>query len=613
MRQLATHLVLLGAIATAVFFTNLGGARLWDRDEPRNAGCAAEMLARGDWVTPVFDGQLRTHKPALLYWFMMSAYAVFGVDEFSARFWSAALGLGTVLCTYAIGRRLFEPGVGLWAGIVLATSLMFGVAARAATPDSVLIFFTTAATLVYVLAAFPVRQAAARRDDDAPPGLFPRSWWAAVAIYGVMGLAVLAKGPVGLVLPTAVIGMYLLIVRLPPRAAAEDFGECSRWSRLATLARCLARPFAPGHFLSTCWSMRPITAVATVLAVAGPWYLWVGLRTNGAWLEGFLLEHNVGRAAGAMEGHGGPIIYYPIALLIGLFPWSVLAAPLLCELAKNFKQRVRWRFGLIFAAGWVGVYVSLFSLASTKLPSYITPCYPGAALLIGNLLHRWTQGELSLGKRSSGLAWVVLAIAGVAILVGAPIAAHWLLPGEEWLGLVGLAPIAGAVAGWRWACSRPRWATAALAVSAVVLMIALFAIGAVRVDRRRQHEALLHVVHSRPLTAPLGAYGVLEPSWVFYARRPIEELVHRPNDTSPRAFTTDPFGRRVRRADLHRFLDHPHAMVITTDRNYERIRHELRGDVEVLATTPYFLKDETLILLGRNPAQANRRIARPLR
>jgi len=126
--------LIVAATAAVVFFTNLGGPSLWDRDEPRNAGCAAEMWERGDWIVPTFNDELRAHKPALLYWLMMTAYAVGGVNEFSARFWSAALGAATCLLTYGIGSRLYRPSVGLWAGVALATALNFGVAARAATP-----------------------------------------------------------------------------------------------------------------------------------------------------------------------------------------------------------------------------------------------------------------------------------------------------------------------------------------------------------------------------------------------------------------------------------------------------------------------------------------------
>jgi 4-amino-4-deoxy-L-arabinose transferase-like glycosyltransferase len=72
-----------------LLFWNLGVPRLWDEDEPRNASCAREMMERGDWITPTFNGQLRTDKPILLYWLMRGSYTVFGPTEFAARFWSA--------------------------------------------------------------------------------------------------------------------------------------------------------------------------------------------------------------------------------------------------------------------------------------------------------------------------------------------------------------------------------------------------------------------------------------------------------------------------------------------------------------------------------------------
>jgi 4-amino-4-deoxy-L-arabinose transferase-like glycosyltransferase len=235
MAQLLKHYALILAVAGAALFFNLGAARLWDRDEPRNAGCTAEMLARGDWVVPYFNGSIRAHKPVLLYWCMMSAYAVFGQNEFAARFWSALFGLGTVLCTYHIGRRLFTGEVGLWAALALATSLMFDVAARAATPDSTLIFFSTAAILAYVLATFPAQEEDETLATDAaaappkprpyhellgPDELFPASLWSAGVLYALLGLAALAKGPVGVILPMAVIGLFLLILRLPAEEAS---------------------------------------------------------------------------------------------------------------------------------------------------------------------------------------------------------------------------------------------------------------------------------------------------------------------------------------------------------------------------------------------------------
>ena len=100
MKQTSLHILLLTAVSVVIFFTSLGGVRLWDRDEPRNAGCAIEMMQRGDMVVPIFNSELRYQKPAMLYWLMISAYQVFGVSEFAARFWSAVLGTGSVVLTY---------------------------------------------------------------------------------------------------------------------------------------------------------------------------------------------------------------------------------------------------------------------------------------------------------------------------------------------------------------------------------------------------------------------------------------------------------------------------------------------------------------------------------
>jgi len=78
MRETFWHVIILLSVSTVVFFFNLGETQLWDRDEPRNAGCAAEMLAQGQWVVPIFNDELRHQKPVLLYWLIMSAYSGFG-------------------------------------------------------------------------------------------------------------------------------------------------------------------------------------------------------------------------------------------------------------------------------------------------------------------------------------------------------------------------------------------------------------------------------------------------------------------------------------------------------------------------------------------------------
>ncbi len=593
------QLIIVALVAVVVLFTNLGGPRLWDRDEPRNAGCTAEMLARGDLITPVFDGELRTHKPILLYWLMMASYAVFGVSEFSARFWSAALGVGTACLTYAMGRRLFSPQVGFWAAIIVVTTLMFDVASRAATPDGVLIFWSTAALAVFVWGTFP----AVKQGEQAagPDRLFP-GWPIAALMYGCMGMAILAKGPVGLLLPTAVAGMYLLVHTLPTRTAAVSHGWINQGIRWVG---AMLRPFAPRHFVHTCWRMRPITALLVSLAVALPWYLAVSWRTDGQWVRGFLMDHNLGRAAQSLEGHSGSLLFYPLALLVGFFPWSVFAVPTLLETVRRIRRKDAPSAAYVLVACWIGVYIGLFSLAKTKLPSYVTPCYPAVALLVGSFVDAWIRGRALSAPYWPRAALACLATVGIGILVAVPFVAARFLPGEQWLALLGGIPLLTAVAAYvfvrRQAAGR---AALTFGVGAVLLTTSLFAIGAARVDRHQTFHTFLATIDQRSREPEIGTLGVLEPSWVFYIGRPLEHLFAPelmpdvPADTSMvgRPRTNDwqikPYW------NVWQYLSQsPDRYVITTVGQLEQIG-TLPDRVMVLARTPYFLRNEELVLLG---------------
>jgi 4-amino-4-deoxy-L-arabinose transferase-like glycosyltransferase len=593
--------LLVAAVTAIVMFTNLGGPRLWDRDEPRNAGCAREMLAAGDWVVPTFNAKLRTHKPVLLYWGIMSAYSVLGVSEFSARLPSALAAVGTTLCTWFIGRRLFGPRAGVWAAIALASSLMFGVAGRAATPDSVLIFCTTLATAIYVAGTFRTRFDNA--PPDAPPQLvtpghyFPQHWPTVATMYAAMGLAVLAKGPVGLVLPTAVIGMFLLNMRLPEQALPRQF-------TLGSFLLRMLRPFEPVHFLRTCWYMRPLTAVFVAAAVALPWYWAVHLATDGQWTRGFFWEHNVGRATQAMEGHGGGALwFYPVAILLGFFPWSCFAIPLAMDAGVQARRRDGASAGYVLAICWVLVYVGLFSIARTKLPSYITPCYPGLALLAGSYVDRWSRDAAAIARWWLPLAFGCLALVGVGFAVAIPIVARMYLPGEEWLGLLGLTPLAGGVACIGLAAIRNyRTAAITFAATAVAFSTMLFAIGAQRADHHQTSHVLLRAAFASADNPKLASYKILEPSWVFYAGRPIEELPHGNSEEM------DPTGT----LQITEFLSlHPEGFVIITDQSLARLTPQLPPGIGVVSETGRFLKDERLVLLGRLPVAPHAAIRQP--
>ena len=579
------HYALIVAVAVIVLFTNLGGPRLWDRDEPRNAGCTAEMLARGDWVTPYFNGEVRTHKPVLLYWLMMTAYAAFGQTEFAARFWSAALSVGTCICTYLIGRRLFSAQAGLWAAVILCTTLLFDLAARAATPDATLIFLITLSLTIFVLGAFPKQEDQSNEGaGDVFSDFFRERRLVVVAMYAAMGAAVLAKGPVGVVLPTAVIGMFLLIMRLPKYE--EKPGEsdpAGRFARIYQWGLTLIRPFAPLHFVRTCWVMKPLTAIIVVAVVAEPWYVWVGLRSHGEWLYGFFVEHNLNRATSSMEGHNGSLLFYPVAILVGFFPWSSFAGPVLIELVTRLRRGDRTA-AYVFLCCWVGVIVGAFSLAQTKLPSYVTPCYPALAVLTGGFVANWLAGTQTVGRRWLTASLVTPVIVGSGMVVGFAVLARLYLPGDELLALIGVVPLVGGVVGlWFLYQNRAQRAALSFATMSGALCIALFAIAAQRVDRHQQNDQLLAAIEEAGDDTKVAAYAGLEPSWIVYGDRRIPE------------FSYD------RKAGVAEFLAEDGNLIITTEHHFEQLQAELANDVEVIENVPYFLQDgERLVLVGRS-------------
>ncbi len=592
--RFAAPLVLL-ALSGSVFFLNLGSAQLWDRDEPRTAGCAAEMLAAGDWVTPVFNDQLRHQKPALLYWLIMSAYGLFGVNEFAARFWSAALGMGTVLLTWLIGVRLFGRATGFWSGVILATMLMFGVASRAATPDAPLIFFMTAGFCAFAWLAFAPTED--HVEEEAKFLGFPRSTGHVVAINSLLGLAVLAKGPIGWVLPMSVIGLYLLLINHRPLIATDSDSP----GRVRRGVQWLWNVFGPRNFWHALVELRWVTGLLVVLAIALPWYVWVGVRTEGEFLRKFFLEEHVGRATTSFENHSGGWWFYPLMLLVGTFPWSVFAVPAILDTDRWMS--IRRRDGSLFLLCWASVQLGLFSLVQTKLPSYITPCYPAVALLLGASLTRFAAGrhaDLEIwfrrGLRTLPAIGLVIAIA-LVVVAKKYVAGHWEL------GLIAIPLIAAAGFAWGPWSKLHREALGGVALLSLLFCGLLFGWGTVVVDSTRNMQGLFSRIQATSPESRIAAYKCLESSWVFYGKRPFLELQDEP--TGQTGFSKSQHWMTPPRLAPAEFAAcFAEGLVLTTREHLSELQARLPANYQVLEECDYFLRDERLVLLGPNSAPA---------
>jgi 4-amino-4-deoxy-L-arabinose transferase-like glycosyltransferase len=255
----------------------------------------------------------------------------------------------------------------------------------------------------------------------------------------------------------------------------------------------------------------------------------------------------------------------------------------------------------------VGVYVGIFSLAKTKLPSYVTPAYPALALMTACFIDRWTRGAVSISRWWPRFAFGALVAVGAMMAVGLPLAAGRLLPGEQWLGLIGVVPILGGIAGLMYvALGRLHSAAVTYAATAVALTTAIFGLATVRVDRHQQSHVLLRAIDDHNGQVQVGSFACLEPSWVFYGGRPIYELVEGTQDDA--AYAVSAQGQAAgsslakRRIDVASFLAaERQPFVITTRKQWQRLRSGLPGDLQVIAAVPYFLKKDQLVLIGRAP------------
>ncbi|HEX8650521.1 MAG TPA: glycosyltransferase family 39 protein [Pyrinomonadaceae bacterium] len=377
---LAKRAWLLFPLATVAFyFYGLGHLPFIGPDEPRYAEVAREMFMRGDLVTPTLGGHEWFEKPALLYWIVMSGFAAFGVSEWAARFGMACAGLLTSLIIYWLVRRAFERadpagaesrGVALGSATALASSAAMIGFSRGVNYDIIL-----ALTLTAALACFFV--------SELEGDVRRRRWWLA-GFYAVMGAALLAKGLVGIVLPAGIIAAYFLMRRERPHRVAR---------------------------LSLLWG------VPLALAVAAIWYVPVTLKHGWPFIDQFFIQHHFQRFVSNKYHHPHRFYYYVPVLLMLAFPWTAFLATALVSgvrrgtlRAQGVEARLR-----VFALAWCLVPVIFFSFSQSKLPGYILPALPGAALLVGDQLALFLRGEG--GKVTMRLTGALLLLIGTGAVV----------------------------------------------------------------------------------------------------------------------------------------------------------------------------------------------------
>jgi len=560
-------IVLFGALATLAVAT--APTPLWDEDEARFAAIARTMVETGDWVVPMFNGDLAVDKPVLMHWCMAACMKVFGINEFAARLPSVIATLLTALALFRAGRRWFDDTTGVVAALAYVGCLLVSIEAHAATPDAILTALTAWATLLVAEAVMP-----------GPDGRLRTCSLATAATAGLLlGLAIVCKGPIGFVGPLAVLGPWVWCLAMRARA--------TRRGTAGSGIRQLAGEAIPAAF-DTLWCLRPLTLTLAALAAAAPWYVAVTLRTDGAWTSGFFFVHNVGRFMAPMEKHSGGALFHPLTMLVGFYPWSCFLPFALViavwRLAKGTISGVTAAVTLLTLV-WLAVWVGGFSAAATKLPNYVLPAYPAAAFLVAiiavDAARKAATGQWPHPRwMATGLA--SLAFGGVATAVTVIVATRFGIPGAEAAAAVGIVPLVGTAACWMLATRRPLEAVAAFTVTGLVYAALAVGPAQTRLAAANTLPGFVEDVQRGRESARLGTYLVSSPNVVFYARHAVTRL----GDGSVAAV-----------ADF--FRSAPDTLLLIPEDGFAAIESALPPDFGIVGRTRPAFRPHDLLAVGR--------------
>ena len=335
-------LALLAALFLAAWLIPSAHRTLVRPDEGRYAEIAREMAASGDYVTPTLNGLKYFEKPPLQYWATALAIETVGLNNFTGRWWPAFTGLLGLLFTWFAARALAGREVALVTTAVLGAMCYYFLIAHINTLDMGLTAFMTL-TLVGMLRGFGVQ---------GQTSAVARAWM--VAAWAGAALAFLSKGLIGIVLPGAIFVLYLLFTR--------------QWRLLTKLE----------------WVWGPLV----FLLIAAPWPLLVQSR-NPEWANFFFIYEHFGRFANEEHDRFGSLFYFIPLVIVGLMPWTPALLKLLHRDGWRTLRETYTGATLnvpLFLTIWCVFIFLFFSASKSKLPSYLLPITPAAALLLTPLM-----------------------------------------------------------------------------------------------------------------------------------------------------------------------------------------------------------------------------------
>lgn len=457
-------LLVLAVVTLATLLFGIGTIPLRDPYEAAYGEVAREMAQAGSYLSPRLFDQFLPGVPPLSY--VLSAFCVriFGATEWAVRLPSALLLAALTVLLYAAVTHTFNERAGFWSGMVFATSLLTSYFVKTSVTDSTLVFFVTAALLCFIRGHY----------------------W---LLYVAAALSVLSDGPIALVFPAVIIGLYLLLS-----------------GKMYLLGRM--------HFFR---------GILLVFVLCAPWAVFQFHVYGASFASAFLAFPDFGMPFLATQAVVEPLWFYLPVLLGGIFPWTGLLVKSLkdtiCESGTADLENL-----LFFHLWWIFVFL-FFTFTGTRVLASLLLAFPPLAVLIGwNLdrMPREDRGHYGGWALASLLAFAVAAFAWLYCFRGLPALSFVSLILSAMTVLCGMG-IGIALLGYRDA-ALGKWLHAAAGILTMIVVYSFFLpllqdTYSVRA-LARQYAALSPQEES----ASLYVEHDYRPGVSFYAQRPGQEL-----------------------------------------------------------------------------------------
>lgn len=350
-------------VSAYLYLIGNGLLAVTDTAESNYALTAKEMVLSGDWLSPQIYGHYWYDKPIFYYWELAASFAVFGFNEFAARFPSAVLGCANILFTFWFARRIYDEKAAWASAIILGTSFEFWLLSKAVITDATLFLFMSASVAFFYLGY---------KEN--------RNYY--FLCYLFAGLAVLTKGPIGLALPGFSSLLFLIW--------KKDLKEMTH--------------------------VHLFSGLLLFLLVGGSWYFYMYLVHGRDFIINFFGVHNFLRATVAEHARQDVWYFYIGMFLAGFLPWS-FAMPV--SVYKRFRHRdfhiPPMSDATRFLITWAFAVILIFQIIATKYTTYTFPSLFAFAILGGQL---WARKLHTVAK--TGV--ILCAVYSALTLLVAPLA-----------------------------------------------------------------------------------------------------------------------------------------------------------------------------------------------